>query len=276
MRTASWRWSVAGAALILGLAACVTQPQSTGFESHRASRSRTTLIPVPPGSVAILRIIGGVGNVTIRPWDRADKIQLEYVKMAYGASQKDAEEELDDVAFDFLVDGAQITINTVQQQPNTPQRSNGVDLVLDVPPTITLDVFAATGDVSIEGVRSPGGLKITSMTGDVTLVGVDAPERAAISARAGSATFAGSIGASGDYALNATIGNLTVTLPTGTSARLDAETTLGAITARGVALDDEFRRAQGGGNILRGIMGAGGPPLTLRNQMGDIVIAVGE
>jgi hypothetical protein len=98
-----------------------------------------------------------------------------------------------------------------------------------------------------------------------------------IQAQAGSALFIGSIGAAGDYAIAANIGDLIVRLPADTVAQVDAITTLGAITTSEDALTNAQRETTGAGATLRGSVGAGaGPTLTLRNQMGNIELMVGS
>jgi hypothetical protein len=111
--------------------------------------------------VATLQIRRGVGNVTIPVGSRGQN-QLECVKIAYSARLKDAENST--TAFDFL-DSAHITISTVQPQPNTRSAPAGSISWTCRPPS--LDVFVATGDVTIEACarRQP---EVTNILNDVT------------------------------------------------------------------------------------------------------------
>jgi hypothetical protein len=269
-----WVWVIL-LAVIFGAsywAARQNEPGEFVLESHSASTTHTETITLTGDGVPTLQIIGAAGSVMIRAGEPADQLVVEYTKTAYGESDKDAREELDDVTIHLDQDGSRVSIDTRQPKTKSVQRANTVNLVLTVPPTISLDVFVATGAVTIEGVRAPDQFKVVNMSGSVTIQGVDASDGMSIEAKAGNLSFAGAVGAAGEYTLTAAIGDLTVTLPPDTSARLDAQVMLGTITVSGLEVADRVNEQPGAGATLRGVLGQGGPTLTLRNQMGNITL----
>ena len=274
-RWRGWLWIGFMITLLLLMSGVLTdflRQEPDRIPPESTSASNTTSETYDFDALPHLVIAGSVGNVMIRANRDSSAITIHHTKTAYGTSEEDATEKLDDVIITTAHEGNTLTINTVQRQSNNSQRSNRVDLVITVPDEIALDVDVATGNVQIVGVRAAAVFKVRVETGDVTLENVTAPEGMDIQANAGSLTFAGTIGSEGEYALTASIGSLVARLPAATHARLDGQTTLGSITVEGFDPVGLSEQHQGSGETLRGMIGDGGPLLTIKNQMGNIRI----
>jgi hypothetical protein len=260
--------------LVSGVLGDVFQPEPgrIQLESYSAAQTTRETYTVDSGSAPRLVIRGGLGDVMIQAGGASGEIMVEVTKIAYSASEQDAAEEIDDIFITTERAENTLSITTVQRQTNSPQRTNRVDLVITVPEEIALDVFVATGNIQITGVRAAGVFNARVVTGNVVIEDVIVLSGMAIQANAGSLTFAGTLGSEGDYALTASIGSLTVRLPAETNARLEALSTLGSITLEGFDLVDASEQQSGSGATLRGLMSEGGPALSITNQMGDIRI----
>jgi hypothetical protein len=243
------------------------------LESTSASTSYRETYDLEAGSTPRLVIRGGVGDVTIRAGSDLAVIAVEYTKTAYSISGQSAKNELDDMRVTTDHEGDTLQINTAQPLNDSSLRANRVDLAITVPESITLDIHMGGGDLQITGVRAVGALKARAMAGGAVIEDVIAPDGMDIQANAGGLTFVGTIGSEGTYTLTATVGPLTVRLPAETDARLDAQSLFGAIAVEGFDLVDASEQQLGAGASLRGVMGQGGPPLTLKNQMGEIRVA---
>jgi len=263
-----WRW-VVGGLLIALLAACGTE--DTKPENKQASDTLSTTRSLVADRVTTLAISGGVGDVTIHAGAPAGELQITYTRTAYGTSDQDAREELDDVLVQITTGDDRVLIDTRQRATNTSQRTNRVDLAIAVPDAITLDVSVLTGSITISGVTVPGGLDARTFTGNLRVENVQVPDGMILDAKAGDLYFGGSLGDAGTYEIGGGVGTVTLDLPANTSARLDARATVGSIRAADLVLDDRLDRGEGTGAVLRGILGQGGPPLTVTVNVGDII-----
>lgn len=258
-------------ALLLALAACQTaQP---AVERFRAERTRTVSLTFDPGAIPAVTITGGAGQVTISAGAPEGTLELTITKIAYGISQKDAEQELDDVRIALEQDGERLRIDTQQRQAEG-QRANAVDLQLTVPQTVALEVTLFSGDLTLTGITAAGPLALHTYAGTLSVADVRAPQGLALQNGAGSITFSGTLGTTGDYSMRASAGQITARLPAETRATIEARAVIGSVRVQGATLSQVKEERRGAGMTLSGALGSGGPLLRLEIQTGDIAIVV--
>jgi hypothetical protein len=194
-----------GVVASLGLAAGVLAGATARAEGRGADGGepgvltdrREIIVPVPPGSVEVMRIDNPMGRVEIRGGGRADVIHVVAVKRAttpealarlrvhYAAFQS-GEVELD------------TRVELEGRERSVPLGGSGIDLVVEVPADVAVEAKTFGGDVSASGlragarlettggrigvsdVRGPvvtrqlrGGQSVTGVDGDVDLDGVE-------------------------------------------------------------------------------------------------------
>lgn len=132
--------------------------------------------------------------------------------------------------------------------------------------SLTGDVTIHTGDGSIDAENITGGLNMSTGDGSMSITG--APK--SLRAHSGDGSVHVDVGsasrADGDWDISTGDGSVTVTLPGGFNAQLDAHTGDGDISAE----DFGLRPSNDSKNDLRGVIGSGGPTLRIRSGDGSI------
>lgn len=252
---------------LLVLSAC--QQQAPAPETFEASRDRHTTFTLPDGATAVLDIKTSAGDISIQPGDSVSTVQINIRRTAYGTSQRDAEEELDEVRMDAAQDGATITLDALQR-PIRGQRTNRVDLALTVPEHVALTLATTTGTIKVQGIRVTEPLSIRNAAGSTTLTDVIIAGGMTLDGGAGDILFNGTLGTTGHYTITGGAGIMTVLLPADTAAQIEARSTVGTVTVEGLEVSGGGSQTIGAGSQITGRLGAGGALLRLTMNIGDI------
>ncbi len=288
--------SLVPAVVSLAAAACSVDVQGEGSIVREEKRIQVAGVP----DVTVRTFDGGV---ELRPWDR-DEILLEIEKRA------NTETEARDLAVDVRQMDNHVTIEaraqgrarnsnpfgkwtarSVRLRLTVPRRANiearsgdGSILARDLIGRVDLrtgdgsvrvqnlqgEISVATGDGSVSANGLDGQLTVSTGDGSVELAG----RFDALTARTGDGSMRidaqpGSTAAR-EWTLTSGDGAVTLRLPPGFNANLDARTGDGAITADGLTLQSSGDVRERG--VLRGRVGAGGETLLLRTGDGPITI----
>lgn len=262
-------WLALAVLLVVGLQLAGCEESKVLGESETATERGQESAAVSGGSLE-LTVLSGVGQVEVRPGDSAGEVRVEYVKTAYSRTQAGADEELAGMTLRVDAAGSQVTVDSRQPERLDDAVSNKVDLVIYAPAMAALTVSSDVGDVRVHDLTLSGPLKLDAAVGKVIVENVDARAGATLSADVGDIGFAGTLGA--DAELRADVGKITVELPPGAGVTLDAEATVGKLTITGFDLDSAIKEHTGTGADYRGALGAGGPTLTLRANVGDVTV----
>jgi len=178
------------------------------------------------------------------------------------------------------------------------RRQVGIDYELVVPARSRVRARTGSGNLRVEGVTGPvaastgsgrtrvanvsGGVTVEAGSGDVELTAVtgavDVRTRSgsidvtgydmALRAETGSGRIHVEGTSGGAWELGAGSGDVSIDLPDGAGFEIDARTDSGTVRIhRPVTVPEEMRRGE-----LRGVVGDGGPRMTLRSGSGDVTI----
>jgi hypothetical protein len=189
-------FSALASLLVVVLGAAATA-RADGDAGAGFTDRREILVPVPAGSVEVMRIDNPMGRVEIRGGTRSDVIHVVAQKHAataealarlrvHYASFQSGEVQLD------------TRVELEGRERSVPLGGSGIDLVVEVPPEVAIEAKTFGGDVTASGlragarlettggrigvsdVRGPvvtrqlrGGQSVTGVDGDVDLDGVE-------------------------------------------------------------------------------------------------------
>jgi putative adhesin len=199
-----------------------------------------------------------VGDLRVETWDR-DQVLVVAKKEAQGATDEAAREMLAKMSVDVQATADGLSIAT---RLPSGESSGGVSYRIQVPKWARVDARVVTGDVTLDGVG--GGVRADVTTGSVRLDGVSAPASVKV--------VTGEIDASvtdlaAPVSLEATTGRISVGLPKGQGAMLDAQTSVGSISC---GYDVSVARDSPVGASVKGAVNGGGPDVRVRIQTGEI------
>jgi hypothetical protein len=199
------------------------------------------------------------GSIRVEGWDGSE-VRVEARVTARARSDGAAEELAQDV--EIRVESGRIE----SDGPRTRGRESwSVDYRVRVPFGTDLELQSTNGSVAVSGVR--GGVEARTTNGSVRLEDVAGPIRARSTNGAIQASFVGAGPLRSDMELRTTNGSVTLGLPEGLGARLEASTTNGGITT------DFPITVQGRiGRRLSGVVGDGGPEIRMATTNGAIRI----
>ena len=272
MRQSSHPWIITGMVSLLATISLAACQNKTISENKEASEAGSQAIPVTAGQPVSLEVTSGVGDVTIRAGQSGDQILVQYTKIAYGKTDAEARSELAAMTLSIERSGNGAVINSVQTANTHHPRMNQVNLDITVPAELSLKVTQSVGSVQIDGVRVPVPLEVINSVGEVALNNVQALDGMTLHVDTGNVTFSGALGDRASYAVTVATGNITVSLPKDSSARMDASATTGEISLTGLVLSGQSQQKSVVGMKLSGILGAGGPTLRLSAAVGNIQI----
>ncbi|HZT76157.1 MAG TPA: DUF4097 family beta strand repeat-containing protein [Vicinamibacterales bacterium] len=266
-------------ALVLALAASSACIEINGADIGRyveREEKRFTVSGRPALSVSTFD-----GSIEVRPWDRAD-VEVVVEKHA-GSKQSASTIDVD----------AQQNGNTIRVDVRVPalhafgfHMNRSAKLIVSVPAGTDLTARSGDGSIDIERIngaidlhsgdgtikgRSLGGdVVVTTGDGSVAIDGAFASLRAHTGDGSLRVTAAAGSHASKDWDLSTGDGSVSVTLPHGFDAEIDAHTGDGGITLHDVTLSDVTGRI--GRNSVKGRLGAGGPTVRIRTGDGSITL----
>lgn len=241
-------------------------------EKESVSESGREAVALSGGPLT-LDLTSGVGEITIQAGDDPAQVVVEYVKTAYGQTKDEARAELAAMTLAISQEADAITINSVQQAHKNQTRANTVDLTITVPPAVGLRLVNNVGEVQVRGVQLGEGATLSADVGRIRLLDVAALGGLKVSSNVGDIVFEGTLGAQGSYELTTNVGAVTVRLDGALSARVDAATSVGDVTIEGIALRNVISTDEGASASVRGTAGEGEATLTVRANVGEVLIA---
>jgi DUF4097 and DUF4098 domain-containing protein YvlB len=136
-----------------------------------------------------------------------------------------------------------------------------------------LRVSTISGDVTIRSARARS-VDADSTSGNVALTDVMC-DRATVKAFSGDITYSGALAKAGRYQFNSQSGDVHLTLVGTSGFELDASTFSGSVGSDFPVTVPAGQPVSGQGSrkSLRGVVGTGGPTLSIRTFSGDITIA---
>jgi DUF4097 and DUF4098 domain-containing protein YvlB len=223
------------------------------------------------------------GSIEVRPWDRPE---VEVIVEKRGATK----EAIASIEVKAEQSGNRITVEVAQPRDQRMglsfHFSRSAKLIVSMPANADLNAHSGDGSIDVERLTGrielrsgDGSIRGRELTGDVTLhtgdggITVDG-KFAALRARSGDGSVrvrasSGST-ASSDWEITTGDGSVTLELPDGFNAELDAHTGDGRIHLQDMTLTNvtgEIRR-----NNARGRLGSGGSTLRVRTGDGSITL----
>jgi hypothetical protein len=246
-----------------GLARAEGPPDAGAMLTDR----REIIVPVPPGSVEVLRIDNPMGRVEVRgatgkvdaihviaekraaTAEALGRLRVHYAAFASGEVQLDTRVELEG------------------RERSVPLSGSGIDLIVEVPPDIAVEAKTFGGDVSASGLHAGarlettgGRIGVSDVSGGVVTRQLRGGQRVA--------------GVEGDVDLDGVEGDLDLSRLGG--GRVDARVVDGSIRAEDVRSTWVRLRTTTGQIVLLGVIRPGAR-YDLRSYAGDVhVLAVGE
>jgi RNA polymerase sigma factor (sigma-70 family) len=231
------------------------------------------------------------------------KVEAKVTKKSEALSQKEADEELDNVEVSMTQEGDTVHVKAKRKEERRMEiGGSGARAELQVPAGAVLELNTSNGPVRIEGGKgvahvgtSNGGIRVQDHKGALHLGTCNGPiivtggagrlelttsngkidvkaDKATVAGRTsnGSIHFEGTL-ADGDHSLHTSNSNITVLLPDNARVKVDAETSNGVVTT-GFSSSDNH--ARGRRVNLRTNIGGDEPPasLKLRTSNGNIAI----
>ena len=229
------------------------------FSNNSVTDEDTRTFSVPDDAIFTLDINNRVGKIEISAGS-SDEVSVTYTRKAWGFSDRNAREALDDIEVNFNQpqdDVLEIKVNLGRAEDDFFFKGNEVDMEITVPRDLYLTIDHNIGDVRIEGVNART-LDITNNIGDIHFEGTLTRNTNAV------------------YDLQNNLGGIYLTLPEDTYLYVDAETDVGDIS-----IDSAFQRSieqedsDGAGSRWEGTLGSDSEPaptITLKANVGDIKV----
>ncbi|HEX5503582.1 MAG TPA: DUF4097 family beta strand repeat-containing protein [Thermomicrobiales bacterium] len=231
----SWYVPVLGRFLMLGAAVALLAAVVAGVFSAAPTAERTTTRTLTVTGTPSLSISGLLGNVVVQPGPPG-QITVRATAHARALSHGLAERDLDRLGVDIGQNGDAVTIGGRQGAPwSAWVRDQGLDLVIEAPPTTNLQADLPAADLRVQGLS--GVVRLDMTAGSVRLDDVTLGDGSSLHLNGGSVRFTGALapGASADVRANA--GSIRMWLPADTAAHLDASTDAGSIQITGWPID---------------------------------------
>ena len=237
-------------------------------EASEWDRDRETICEVRETVVTTARLdvnAGANGGIKVQTWDRDDVLVRSRV-MAAARTEAAARR---------LLQQTDVSVNGSRVRTDTPE-TRGEDWVtigfeIFVPRQTDLQLQTLNGGVAVEGVT--GAISAKALNGGIALADVAGAVRARTTNGGVSVSLAGDAWDGEGLDVETTNGGIAVRLPEGYSARLDARTEVGRISAEGISLPRE-RESRGYrvGDRVETTLGRGGAPLRLMTTNGGVSI----
>jgi hypothetical protein len=221
--------AIVGCCLLSGLAAgLIVRMSQSGAPEATATLTKTFTVGVrltlvihdTAGAVTLTR--GGDGRVAVQATRRVRD-----------RSETDARRILDELTVDVTQDGNTITIQTrfPSETSAVPGGSRTVDIDLTVPQASQVNADVAAGNVTIGQIA--GQMIVTVTAGNIEARNVIFAGASRFTATAGNVTLDSEMNSGTLLEAQVTTGNITLRLPAGTPAHLDARTDVGTVHVNG-------------------------------------------
>jgi DUF4097 and DUF4098 domain-containing protein YvlB len=266
--------------MVVCIAACLAVGVVTygGLRAGRWAEAEETIsseVSVEPS--AALRVHNPVGQVTVRTWDRSDRVEVEATKRAQSLLRPWADRQLNQTEVQVRPEGALVRVD-VERPEDSGARFGRVDLMINVPEEVDVEVTNESGHVRIIGVT--GDVRVHGETGTVRLEDVTVGECDVMKAT-GDIHFAGRLAERGadegarEVLLRTETGNIDFFVPQESQFTLDAESETGSVASK-----FELQGLQSGqhqGEVGRWLKGGvnqepGGRLVVLRTETGNVAV----
>lgn len=217
-----------------------------------------------------LTVNGFRGAVAIRGNSRSTA-ELAFVRRGRGADADAARAALDDIG--VSESGSQDTYSYTLESGRQSAAFAAVDVSGTVPEETTLRVEKTSGPVTLSGIAGP--LTVQQDHGPVTVYGAAASVDVSVQNGDITAGFR-ALPSSAEVSLETANGDVTVRLPPGAGATLDAQTNVGGIRTEGLPLTDERFNPVDAGGRYRASVGGGGATVDVRTNNGTIQFLVAD
>jgi hypothetical protein len=265
-RFSNMQWIGFSAALLAALAGlsccCITDTDDRhgGDDEARASFRYAAASE----GITAFTLEGINGNVEVTGSPSADSVIVRGERIVRSDDEEDAQEHLSLLQAEFETSGAAVTVHT--RQPNRNEgRTYTVNYHVLLPENVRISVAGVNGDAEIIGMAAPAVVDWTN--GDLLCTDVRGGCEASLVN--GRIVCDGTLPASGSFVLDDVNGNVSLTVPDSTSARVEARTTNGTVSVNGLSLHDmsSSRKA------VTGTLGAGSGMIRLTTVNGNVTLA---
>jgi hypothetical protein len=219
--------------------------------------------------IASLDIHNTSGRLSVRQ-GAPGFVGVEITKTARDSSQEAAQRDLDKIQVTTTQSGDTISVTSNFEDAGFFATSSAVNLQITVPSTTNISADLRAGDAQVDGV---GGLMMLSTSaGSLTMRGTTFADGSRIHVSTGSVVVQGSVPDNASVDISVSTGDVALTLPAQTSARLDARTNIGEIHVTGWPVQP--KRANNVGAMTNDALGSQ-PSGTIRIRVdaGDITIS---
>lgn len=257
--------------LLLALPACQSDSDVTRGERGELQLGREEARHVTERVVRLgdrtLVLDAETGSITVVGTD-ADEARLRFERVARGATQASAASRLDRLTIEEAGD---------EEIYQYVMRCNGVagarvEVIAEVPRSARLNIAIERGAVRLSGMA--GGVTVENELGPVEAAGL-AGREVVIKTELGDvdAAFA-ALPTDAGVRIETENGNVTLTLPAGTDADVEAKTQTGTISTERLAFTNRTLNAFG--NHFRGQLGQGAADVRIETEVGSIDLREGQ
>ncbi len=259
------------AALLLGLlSACgsdVERADDGSLVLGQAEVQETVTRGVTPDSRELV-LTGFSGNIHLTAGEGREA-QLEFVKRARGDDQEDAAGLLNSVLIEEAGDGDAYRYTMRSEEP----ARTSVDVYGTIPRDARLRIEMQSGDIEVSGAGGP--LVIHNGSGDAH-VGGAASTVEVVTGNGNVDVGFRTIPADATIRIESSNGNVGVTMPASTGARVKASTGSGDIrVGEGLDFSNRRLRPSASGSEFEGQMGRGSASIQLSTNNGDVTMNEG-
>lgn len=262
---------LAAAVSLLLLAACqgesdVGQTEEGDLVLGRSQVQETVRRGVVPGERRL--VIDGFNGQIRLDGTQEQTASLRFIKSARGEDDGAARERLQEITIEESGAEEEYVYRTTS---DAPERTS-VDVRGEVPQRTRLRVGLQSGTVALSGIDGP--LDVNHSNGTVRVAG--ASENVNVETNNGAVEVGmRRVPPEAQVRLQTNNGDITLTLPAGTSARVEARTESGQISVEGLNFDSRQLEPEGAGARFTGRLGDGNAEITLRTQNGSITLREG-
>jgi len=214
----------------------------------------------PPGVLDLedrtsLDVQGVQGSITVRGVAGSETISILAVREGAGELSEPITS-----GYSVLVQGARIVVTVTE---GATAKGDGIDLYIEAPAILECLVRTGQGSIQVDSMEAGGHLQVetgtvsgTGLVGDFSVV-----------VNQGEVVLAASILTWGGFNASVETGPITLSLPSSTSAQVEASTDKGSVAF----VDLDFVGANAGGQAS-GLLGAGEGSVDLSSGAGDITL----
>lgn len=219
---------------------------------------------VNPGTRPLV-LNGFNGSIQLRGIE-GETASLNLVKKARGRNAEAARALLNEIQIQETGDAQAYRYVMSSQEPARTQ----VDVQGEVPAGTDVRIELQNGSVELSGITGP--ITVRQQNGNVRIDGAGGNVEAVTQVGIVEVSFA-RVPPNADVNLSATNGNVTLSVPANTAARIEAETQVGNIqVGQGLRFTNQSLRPEGAGNAFVGRLGGGNAEVTLHTEIGNIQI----